>query len=125
LNDCPHLLGLIFIIFGLNGFLNFIKQPPPPDPLAVHFFTAVIGSHYAHVFFAFQLIAGLLLLSGFLVPVALTILAAESVNILTLHATMAPDGFTPGLVATALWIIVFLQYWSSFTPLFRPKPANL
>jgi uncharacterized membrane protein YphA (DoxX/SURF4 family) len=120
-----YLLGLIFTVFGLNGFLNFLKQPPPVDPLAVHFFTAVIGSHYAHMFFAFQFIAGLLLLSGFFVPLALIVLAGELVNILTFHATMAPDGFAPGLVATALWILVFLQYRSSFTPLLRPKPENL
>ena len=118
-----YLLGLMFTVFGLNGFLNFIKQPPPTDPNAIHFFTGVAMSHYAYMFFAFQLVAGLLLLSGYFVPLALVILAAELVNILTFHATMNPAGFAPGLLATVLWIIVFLQYRASFAPLLAAKPT--
>lgn len=117
-----YLLGLIFVVFGLNGFLNFIKQPPPTDPNAIHFFTGVVMSHFAYMFFGFQLIAGLLLLSGFFVPLALVILAAELVNILTFHVTMNPQGLAPGLVCTVLWIVVFLRYRRSFQPLLRAKP---
>src|ERR1035438_6385234 len=69
-----YLLGLLFTIFGLNGFFNFIHQPPPTNPLAVQFFVAISSSHFAAFFFAVQLIGGLLLLSGFFVPLALTLL---------------------------------------------------
>jgi len=118
-----YLLGLMFTVFGLNGFLHFIKQPPPTNPLAIQFFTAVSMSHYAYVFFAFQLLAGLLLLSGFFVPFALIILAAELVNILAFHATMAPEGFGPGILALVLWILVFLRYRASFAVLLQPRAA--
>ena len=74
------------------------------------------------MFFGFQLIAGLLLLSGYFVPLALTILAAEIVNILTFHATMDPQGFAPGILALLLWVLVFLQYRRSFEPLLAAKP---
>ncbi len=120
-----YLLGLIFTIFGLNGFLNFIKSAPFSNPLAVQFFTSVVMSHFAYTFFAFQLIAGLLLISGFFVPLALTILAAELVNILTFHATMNPEGFAPAILATVLWIIVFVYYRRSFEPLFQAKTTTL
>ncbi len=60
-----YLLGLMFTVFGLNGFLNFIHQPSPTNPLAQQFFMAVSASHFAAFFFALQLLAGLLLLSGF------------------------------------------------------------
>jgi putative oxidoreductase len=119
-----YLLGLMFTVFGLNGFLNFIKQPPPANPLAIDFFTAVAGSHFAYMFFAFQLLAGVLLLTGFFVPLALVILAAELVNILTFHETMNPEGIAPGLVASVLWVLVFQQYRSSFAPLLGPKPVT-
>ena len=56
-----YLLGLLFIVFGLNGFLNFIPQPPPPNPLAVQFFGAVFTSHFAAFFFAIQVLGGVLL----------------------------------------------------------------
>jgi hypothetical protein len=41
-----YLLGIIFTVFGLNGFINFIHQPPPPNPLASQFFIAISASHF-------------------------------------------------------------------------------
>src|SRR5258708_33704945 len=85
-----YLLGLMFTVFGLNGFLNFIHQPPPPNPLAIQFFVAISASHFAAFFFAVQLIGGLLLLSGFFVPLALTLLAAGLFYILSVSLTRWP-----------------------------------
>jgi putative oxidoreductase len=119
-----YLLGLIFTVFGLNGFLNFIHQPPPANPLASQFFVAVSASHFAAFFFAIQLLGGLLLLSGYLVPLALTVLAAELYNILAFHATLAPASIGPALVASVLWVLVFLQYRESFKGIFNAKPAT-
>jgi uncharacterized membrane protein YphA (DoxX/SURF4 family) len=119
-----YLLGLQFTVFGLNGFLHFIPQPPPPNPLAIQFLGAVIISHFAAFFFALQVLGGLLLLFGFFVPLALTVLAAELYNILAFHLTMAPASIPPALVACVLWILVFLQYRESFTGIFSAKPAT-
>jgi hypothetical protein len=69
-----------------------------------------------------QLLGGLLLLSGFFVPLALTLLAAELYNILAFHLTLLPD-IAPGLVACLLWVLVFLQYRQSFSGIFSAKPA--
>src|SRR5206468_11992000 len=119
-----YLLGLMFMVFGLNGFLNCIHQPPPTDPLALQFFGAIIASHFAAFFFAGQVLGGLLLLFGFFVPLALTLLAAELYNILAFHLTMAPASIAPALVASVLWILIFLQYRESFTGIFSAKPAT-
>jgi putative oxidoreductase len=120
-----YLLGLIFTVFGLNGFLNFIHQPPPANPLAMQFFVAVSASHFAAFFFALQVLGGLLLLSGYFVPLALTVLAAELYNILAFHLTLAPASIPPALVASVLWVLVFLQYRESFKGIFSAKPATL
>ena len=119
-----YLLGLIFTVFGLNGFLNFIHQPPPANPLVIQFLIAVSASHFAAFFFALQVLGGLLLLSGFFMPLALTLLAAELYNILAFHLTMAPGSIAPALVACVLWILVFLQYRESFKGIFSVKPAT-
>jgi putative oxidoreductase len=119
-----YLLGLMFTVFGLNGFLNFIHQPPPTNPLALQFFGAIIASHFAAFFFAGQVLGGLLLLFGFFVPLALTLLAAELYNILAFHLTMAPGSIAPALVACVLWILVFLPYRESFNSIFSAKPAT-
>ena len=118
-----YLLGLMFTVFGLNGFLNFIHQPPPTNPLALQFFGAIIASHFAAFFFALQVLGGVLLLFGFFVPLALTLIAAELYNILAFHLTMAPASIAPALVASVLWVLVFLQFRESFKGIFSAKPA--
>jgi putative oxidoreductase len=118
-----YLLGLIFVVFGLNGFLNFIHQPPPPNPLAMQFLIAISSSHLAWFFFAVQLIGGLLLLSGYFVPLALTLLAAELYNILAFHLTLSPATIGPALLSAVLWIVVFVQYRASFHGILAAKPA--
>jgi len=64
----------------------------------------------------------LLLLAGYFVPLALTLLAAVLYNILAFHLTLAP-GIAPGFVACVLWVVVFLQYRESFQGIFAAKPA--
>ena len=118
-----YLLGLQFTVFGLNGFLNFIHQPPPTNPLALQFFGVIVASHFAAFFFAGQLLGGLLLFGRF-VPLALTLLAAELYNILAFHLTMSPGTIAPALVACVLWILVFLQYRQSFKGIFSAKAAT-
>ena len=119
-----YLLGLLFTVFGLNGYLNFIHQPPPANPLALQFFVAASSSHFAAFFFGVQLIGGLLLLSGYFVPLALTLLAAELYNILAFHLTLAPASIAPALVASILWVLVFLQYRASFKNVLAARPAT-
>jgi uncharacterized membrane protein YphA (DoxX/SURF4 family) len=119
-----YLLGLMFTVFGLSGFLHFIPQPPPENPLTMQFLVAVSASHFAAFFFAVQVLGGLLLLSRFFVPFALTLLAAELYNILAFHLTLSPRTVAPALVAGVLWVLVFLQYRESFNGIFRAKPAT-
>jgi len=119
-----YLMGLIFTVFGLNGFLNFIPQPPLSNPLTVQFLTSVSQSHFAAFFFAIQLLGGLLLLSGYFVPLALTLLAAELYNILAFHLTLSPATIAPALVTSVLWVLVFLQHRESFNGILRARPAG-
>ncbi|HEX4166491.1 MAG TPA: hypothetical protein VHZ55_13565 [Bryobacteraceae bacterium] len=119
-----YLLGLMFTVFGLNGFLQFVHQPPPTTPLALQFFLAITTSHFSAFFFAVQLVGGLLLLSGYFVPLALVLTAAEIFNILAFHLTMAPATISPGLLAAVLWVLVFLQHRQSFTGVLSAKPVS-
>jgi hypothetical protein len=89
----------------------------------MQFFVAISASHYAAFFFAIQLFGGLLLLSGFFVPLALTLLAAELYNILAFHLTLSPATIVPALVSAVLWILVFLQYRASFKGILVAKPT--
>ena len=92
------LLGLIFTVFGLNGFLNFIPQPPmPPDAIVV--VTGLLGMKY---FFPLlkgvEVVSGLLLLTGRFVPLVLVVLAPIVLNIVGFHTFVVPDPVMPILV---------------------------
>ncbi len=116
-----YLLGLMFTVFGLNGFLHFIPQPPPQSPLALQFLTAVSVSHYMVLIFLIQILGGVLLLVGRYIPLALTLLAPVIVNILLYHSTMDPANIGPGALATILWILVFVSVRSNFNGLFQAR----
>ncbi|MGH9342882.1 MAG: hypothetical protein ACRD19_03865 [Terriglobia bacterium] len=114
------LLGLIFFIFGLNGFLHFIPGAMPSG-LAGQFIGVLFASHYAYLVFSIQLIAGGLLLIGRFVPLALVLLGAEIANILMFHLTMNPAGIGPGLVAAILWLAVAYESRPALKPLFAAR----
>jgi putative oxidoreductase len=102
------LLGLIFLTFGLNGFLHFIPAPPPTGA-AGQFAMAMAATRYWMVIFAVQALSGLLLLVNRFVPLALVALAAEIVNIIAFHIFMAPQGLPLALIVALLWAIVALR----------------
>ena len=114
------LLGLIFLVFGLNGFLQFIPSPPPTG-ITGQFVGALFVSHYLVVVFLLQLVAAVLLVINRYVPLALALLAPVIVNILLFHLLMALAGLPLALVVTVLWIVVFLRVRSAFAGLLQQR----
>jgi uncharacterized membrane protein YphA (DoxX/SURF4 family) len=117
------LLGLIFFVFGLNGFLHFMPSPPMPAP-ATQFFGALFATGYmVQLIFTAQVVGGALLLIGVAVPFALLVLAPVIVNILLFHLYLAP-GIAPGALAALLEL--FLAWWhrAAFAPLFGSSPRE-
>ena len=115
-----YLAGVIFLVFGLNGFLNFIPLPPPGG-IAGQFMGALYVSHYVWVIFAFQVVAGVLLLVNRYVPLAVAVLAPVVVNILSFHALMAPSGLPLAIVVAVLWVLIFADVRPAFAGLFQPR----
>jgi uncharacterized membrane protein YphA (DoxX/SURF4 family) len=115
-----YLAGVIFFVFGLNGFLNFIHMPPPTG-IAAQFMGALFASHFLWVIFGFQVIAGALLLINRFVPLALAVLAPVIVNIISFHALMAPSGLPLALFVALLWAVIFFDVRPAFSALFQPR----
>jgi putative oxidoreductase len=113
-----YLLGLIFFVFGLNGFLQFIPAPPPTG-VAAQFFAALYLSHYLVVIFLLQIGSAVLLLLNRYVPLALTLLGPIVVNILFFHLLMAPRGLPLALTIAILWILTAISVASVFRGLFQ------
>jgi putative oxidoreductase len=118
------LMGLAFVVFGLNGFLNFIPSPPLEGVVATFMQATAVQSHFIYLPFAVQLIAGLLLLSGRYVPLAIALLAPIIANILDFHITIQMSTIAPGILVLVLWIILFVQYRSYFTSVFTANAKS-
>ena len=112
-----YLLGVVFLVFGLNGFLHFIPMPLPAG-VAGQFFIALSVSHYFVVVFLLEFVAAVLLLAGRYVPVALSIIAPVLVNILCFHAFMAPSGLPMAVILAVLWLLASINVRSAFAGLF-------
>jgi len=110
------LLGLLFLVFGLNGFLHFIPMAPPAG-LAGQYMGALFVSHYLVAVFLLEIIGGALLLANRFVPLALVLLGPVLVNILLFHSLMAPEGLPIALFATVLWAILFYAVRHAFAGL--------
>ena len=112
------LLGLVFVVFGLNGFLNFLTMGPMPTGLAGQFMGALFLSHYYWVVAALQVIGGALLLVNRFVPLALVLLGPVIVNIICYHLFLNHNGAAPAVVVTVLWLLVFYGNRQPFSGIF-------
>lgn len=119
------LLGLIFVVFGSNMFLQFIHLPPPPEGPARDFMTALFVSHYVYVVGGLQVVGGALLFFGRKVPLGLTLLGPVIVNIDCFHALMAPAGLPMATVVSILALFLLWRYRENFAGLVRNSTVRL
>jgi len=112
------LLGLVFLVFGLNKFLHFIPNPPEPAA-AMDFFGALFRAGYFLPLLATtEVISGTLLLTGTLVPFALVLIAPVIVNIFMFHFFLAPAGLPIAVVLAALEVVLAWMHRDAYGPLF-------
>ena len=117
---CRILLGLMFVVFGLNGLHSFLHMPSPTLD-AVHgayagqYFGSVGASGWMSFVYVCQILGGLLVLIGRTAPAGLCIIAPVLVNILCFHIfIMGGAGIGTALIALVLWFIVFYSYRAHF-----------
>jgi uncharacterized membrane protein YphA (DoxX/SURF4 family) len=119
------LLGLAFLVFGLNFFFHYIPQPAPP-PAAGAFAGAMFATGYIfHLLKVLEVASGIALLANRFVPLALTVLAPILVNIFFFHAFLAPSGLLVPVVLLALEFYLAWSYRDAFRPMLNPtaKPT--
>ena len=121
------LLGLLFFIFGLNGFLNFIPPPPTGIPEgAMAFGAAMMKTGYLlQLVKGTEVLAGILLLTNRFVPLALAVLAPVIINIVAFHAFLAPSGIAVPLVIVLLEVYLAWCYRDLYRPMLamRGRPS--
>lgn len=121
------LMGLLFTVTGLNGFLHFIPEPKDPMPEgAMAFAGALMKSGYMFpIIMGTQLLVGVLLLVNRFVPLALALIAPIIVGIVTFHVFLAPTGTVMALVILALELYLAWAYSASYRSMlaFKTTPG--
>ena len=111
--------GLGFLVFGLNGFLDFI--PPPAQPLpgpVVQFAAALMNSGYLfQLIKGTEVVVGLLLLANRFVPLALVLIAPVVVNIVAVHLFLDRSGLAVALVVLALELHLAWAHRKAYRPM--------
>jgi uncharacterized membrane protein YphA (DoxX/SURF4 family) len=115
------LLGLIFFIFGLNGFLHFLSQPPMGEAPRAFFGALMKTGYMLPLLFATQTLVGALLLLNRFVPLALALIAPVIVNILLFHIFLDPSGIAMALLVLALELYLAWCYRGAYLPMLAPR----
>ncbi len=111
-------MGLIFLVFGLNGFLHFLPQPKTMPEGAAAFAGALAKTGYMfQLIMGTQLLVAILLLLNCFVPLALALIAPVIVNIIAFHIFLAPSGIGPGAVVLVLEIYLAWEYRKAYRPM--------
>lgn len=117
-------MGLAFFVFGLNGFLHFLPQPPMSGPPA-DFAGALFATGYMFPLIkGTEVAASLLLLSNRYVPLALAVLAPVLINIVAFHAFLAPAGLALPVVLLVLELYLARSYRGVFAPMLQARNST-
>ena len=116
------LLGLIFFVFGLNGFFHFIPMPEEQPQAVMEFFGGLTAAGYFLPFLKLtETVCGLLLLINRFVPLALTILAPVVLNIVLFHVFLDPAGGVVGYLSLVLGLFLAWCYRDSYRGVLASK----
>ncbi len=116
------LVGLPFLVFGLDFFLKVLPMPTPQFPENAGKFIGVLGaSGYLTAVKVLEVTGGALVLSGRLVPLGLVMLTPVAVNIALFEIFLVGQ---PGLGVVLAGLCFFLvwAYRSHFAGVFAVKP---
>ena len=116
-------LGAIFFVFGLNGFLHFMPNPPMPAAAGAFMGAMAATGYMFPLIKSVEVIGGALLLSNRFVPLALATVAPNVVNIVLFHAVLAPGGLPVALFVLALELFTAWSYRDAFAPMLRTRTA--
>jgi uncharacterized membrane protein YphA (DoxX/SURF4 family) len=118
------LLGLVFLIFGINKIHMFIPAGAM-TATAGTFIGVMVDTKYFAVIGFLEALGGLLLLFNRFVPLGLTILGPIIVNIFLTGLLMDNRGIPMAGAVTAVWLFLFWRYKNNFTPLFEAKARTI
>lgn len=119
------LLGLVFLVFGLNKLHSFFPTGPIPTGPAGVFIGVMVSTKYFAIIGFLEALGGLLLIANRFVPLGLAIIAPIIVNIFLTGLLMDNSALPMAGAVVAVWLFLFWRYKNNFTPLFEAKARTI
>lgn len=120
-------LGLIFVVYGLNGFFGFMPMPEMNEEAAAFMGALAATGYFMVVEKAVEIVAGFMILTGRFLPLGLILLAPISVNIFLFHLFLDPGGLPVAILVVVLQGFLAWAYRDSFRDVLRAdaKPTGI
>jgi len=106
MNNVPQLarllLGLVFVLFGLNGFFDFIPLEAPAGEAGAFLGALGASGYMLPLIKITEIVAGALLLANRHVTLATLMLAPIVINVLAFHIFLDNSGMLMAVAVSAL-----------------------
>lgn len=116
------LLGVIFLVFGLNGFLNFLD--PGLEGPALDFMMTLIQIKLLTVVKTIEVLVGLAFLTNFYSRLATFLIAPIAFNIFWFHLMLEPKGLPIGIFLVLAVGFLLYHNRSVLEPILVAKPRK-
>jgi putative oxidoreductase len=116
------LLGLLYLVFGLDYFLHFIPYQPMHTGAAADLKAGLMGTGYIYPMMkTIQIVGGLSLLLNRYAPFFAVVLFPISLNVLLFHTVLVPSGWLMGVFLMIPNLFLGFSYRKYYAGLFIKK----
>lgn len=112
------LLGLFLLMSGVGGLMAGTDLNGIPAPM-VPYMKALLDTGLFYMIKITELIAGAMLVVGFLPALAAIFIAPVSIGVLIFNGMVAPENLWSGLLLTVLNAYLGYAYWDKYKALFQ------
>lgn len=116
-----YLFGLIFFIFGLNGFFHFLPQPPAPEEGMKYLSGLMAAPYFFPLLKGTEVLVGLALLANRFVSLALIVITPIVVQIFLYHTVLDPSGAAMAIVLVLFLGVLAWNKRENYSNLLNPK----
>jgi putative oxidoreductase len=118
------LLGLLYLVFGLDYFLHFIPYQPMHTGEAAALKAGLMGTGYIYPMMkTIQIVAGISLMLDRYAPFSAVVLFPISLNVLLFHTILVPSGWLMGVFLMVPNLFLGYAYRKYYAGMFIRKPV--
>lgn len=114
-----YVLGALLVVFGLNGFFNFLPMPAPTGVAGEYMMGLFKTGYMFPLIKSIEILAGVSFLTNRFTALAAVVFMPISVNIFLYHAFLAPASGLAAYVVFVLSLVILISHKEQYQPLLK------